>query len=297
MIKIFLSVILLMMLYAPIFAQSSTIHIIVSVLPQKNIVERIGGDFVKVEVLVPKGKSPEIYEPNITQMKTIQNARIFFGVGMPFELKWHQRFLNINPQLNYLNLAESALPLHEHDSHDHRHNPHVWLSLTQIENQITQITRQLSVLDPSHKAIYESNQKQFLQEILTLKQSIQNVFDTPNTQKKFLVYHPAFEYFAQEFGLEELSIEHDGKELKGADLSKLIQDIRLYGLKVIFIQPQFSKQRVQMLAKELNMRIIELDPLQDLWLDSMQTYTCQIAFSLSEKESQACIKQYFKAQQ
>lgn len=287
--------ILLMIFCLPACAQSSQIWVVVSVLPQKNIVERIGGNFVKVEVLVPKGKSPEIYEPTIAQMQSIQNAQIFFGVGMPFEYKWHQRFLNTNPHLNYLNLAESALSHHNNSSHDH-HNPHIWLSLAQIQNQIAQITQQLSALDPSHKAVYESNQKQFLQEIHTLKRSIQNVFNTPNAQKKFLVYHPAFEYFAQEFGLEEFSIEHDGKELKGADLSKLIQNIKLYGLKVIFIQPQFSKQRVQLLSKELNMRIIELDPLKDLWLDSMQTYACQIAFSLSQKDTESCITQYFKAQ-
>ena len=79
--------------------QATSIKVIVSVLPQKEMIERIGGEYVQVEVLVPQGKSPEIYEPSIAQMKYIAQADIFFGVGMPFESPWLKRFSLANPSL------------------------------------------------------------------------------------------------------------------------------------------------------------------------------------------------------
>lgn len=282
------------------FAQSHTpLHILVSVLPQKELIQALGGDSVQVTILVPNGKSPELYEPSLEQMKNIQNAVLFFGVGMPFEQKWVSKFQTINPHLTYHNLyletahSESLKSLTS-TPNNHAHNPHIWLSLEKSKKHIRLITDALQKLSPQNTELYESNAQQMLQRIITLQNQIHTLFSEPNASKTFLVYHSAFEDFAHEFGLQELSLEYNGKELKGQDLARLIKQIKSQNLHALFAQPQFSPSRIQALSQELDLRTILLDPLQENWLQSFKIYACAIAFSLTNDQIKICIDKYFK---
>ncbi|WP_295700559.1 zinc ABC transporter substrate-binding protein [uncultured Helicobacter sp.] len=276
--------------------QATSIKVIVSVLPQKEMIERIGGEYVQVEVLVPQGKSPEIYEPSIAQMKYIAQADIFFGVGMPFESPWLKRFSLANPSLIYYNLSTLAqMPQsHAHTTHIPIHNPHIWLSAQSMQPQVAFIADILSKADVAHKDIFKHNSTELIKTLQTITDKTRLLFGTPQAQKHFIVYHPAFEIFAKDFNLTEKSLENEGKEPKGKELSALMQYARNHHIKAIFIQPQYAKSRVEMLAKELNLRIIELDPLAPSWLLSLQSNACQIALNLALDEIASCMQQYFK---
>ncbi|TLD92441.1 ABC transporter [Helicobacter magdeburgensis] len=289
---------ILLLLYLCGYAEP--IKVLVSVLPQKQMLESIGKEYVEVEVLVPPSKSPEIYEPNIQQMKHIQNAEVFFGVGMPLESTWLKKFRSINPKLRYYNLAEShahALDSHSQDSkhsNTHAHNPHIWLSLKESQAQVAFIAKILSTLQPTHKDFFTTQSTQLTKELEQIYIQAQNLF-TKYATKSFLVYHPAFGDFARDFDLEELSIEKDGKEAKGRDLSQLITQIKQRQIKALFIQPQYSKSRVQSLANELKLEILTLNPLKSQWLNSFALYACQIALSLDENDPklQECLEKHF----
>lgn len=289
---------ILLLLYLCGYAEP--IKVLVSVLPQKQMLESIGREYVEVEVLVPPSKSPEIYEPNIQQMKHIQNAEVFFGVGMPLESTWLKKFHSINPKLKYYNLAEShahALDSHSQDSKHsstHAHNPHIWLSLKESQAQVAFIAKILSTLQPTHKDFFTTQSTQLTKELEQIYIQAQNLF-TKYAAKSFLVYHPAFGDFARDFDLEELSIEKDGKEAKGRDLSQLITHIKQRQIKALFIQPQYSKSRVQSLANELKLEILTLNPLKSQWLNSFALYACQIALSLDENDPklQECLEKHF----
>ncbi len=269
----------------------SPIKVLVSVLPQKEMIERIGGEYVKVEVLVPAGKSPEIYEPSFAQMKHIQNTQIFFGVGMPFESTWLKRFKNTNPSLIYHSLIDEKP---SQTSYPHAHNPHIWLSFQALQPQILRISDILSKIDTTHSDMFQKNALKLVKELKNIQKHTHILFTSPKAQKKFITYHPTFAYWSTEFNVQELSLEHNGKELKGRELLALISQAKAHNLKTVFIQPQFAKSRVEMFAKELGLRIIELDPLREDWLLSLQESACQIAFSLSTQESKSCVQEYFK---
>ena len=291
-----------------LYVYGEPINVLVSVVPQKQMLESIGGENVAVEVLVPPGKSPEIYEPSVQQMKHIQNADVFFGVGMPLESTWLRKFHAINPKLKYYNLAEShahALDSNSHDlkshSTNHTHNPHIWLSPKSSQIQVAFIAEILSTMQPNNKDFFITQSKQLLQELEQIFSHATNLF-AKHTQKSFLVYHPAFGDFAKDFELEELSIEKNGKETKGRDLTQLITQIKQKQIKALFIQPQYAKSRVQSLANELNLEILTLDPLKSNWLGSFSLYACQIALSLEENNPkhqaklQGCLSVFFKPQ-
>lgn len=270
---------------------SNPINVLVSVQPQKEIIERIGGEYVKVEVLVPIGKSPEIYEPSIEQIKNISKAHIFFGVGMPFEKAWLKRFMNLNPTLTYHNLSTLS---NYAKPNLHAHNPHSWLSPHSVQPQITFIAKALSEKDSTLADIFSSRSAQLVKKLQAITQRTKMLFKQPNAQKHFIVYHSAFENFAKDFGLIELSIEYDGKEAKGKELNALIKQSKAHNLSVIFIQPQLNKARVEAFAKSLNLHILQLDPLDKSWLLSLQENACQIAFSMAKENVASCMLEYFK---
>lgn len=275
---------------------AAPLKVLVSVPPQKEIIESIGGEFVEVRVLVPPSKSPEIYEPSVAQMKHIADSVIFFGVGMPFESVWFKRFKQSSPALLYYNLAEHTHEhsAHSHDKHNHAHNPHIWLSPKGMQEQVTLIANALSEQDSAHADIFKARALRLNQQLQNIVERTTRLFSLPQAQKTFLVYHPAFEGFARDFNVQELSLEIDGKEAKGRALSALLDEVKAKQIKVVFIQPQFAKARVEGFAKEAGLAIIELNPLREDWLLSLQENACQIAFSLPLSAISACMQTYFK---
>ena len=223
---------------------------------------------------------------------------------MPLESTWLKKFHSINPKLKYYNLSESHAHTldssslsHSQDSKHsstHTHNPHIWLSLKESQAQIAFIAKILSTLQPTHKDFFTTQSTQLTKELEQIYIQAQNLFAKYAT-KSFLVYHPAFGDFARDFDLEELSIEKDGKEAKGRDLRELIAQIKQRQIKALFIQPQYSKSRVQSLANELKLEILTLNPLKSQWLNSFALYACQIALSLDENNPklQECLEKHF----
>ena len=276
----------------------SPIKVLVSVLPQKEMIERIGGEYVKVEVLVPAGKSPEIYEPSFAQMRHIEDSHIFFGVGMPFESAWLKRFKNTNPSLIYYNLADpfvdSKNTESQHTAHKHTHNPHIWLSLKASILHTQIIAQTLSKINKEQTTFFMQNAKLLESKLHSIQKRTAHIFSLDTAQKSFIIYHPALKYWSEEFHIKELSLENEGKELKGRDLSALIQEAKKQKIASIFIQPEFAKSRAKSFANELDLNIIELDVLRQDWLLSLQEIACQVAFSLSSTQSKSCVQAYFK---
>lgn len=249
------------------------ITVMVSVLPQSYLVQKIAKDLVEVKVMVPNGKSPEIYEPLPLQMRDIKEAQIYVGVGMPFEKKWLHRFKSTNPKLYFLDMS-SAL---NKSGFKVAHDPHIWLSPTFMKIQAREIFRAIASIDFKNKNFYKQNYEELLHEIDALDSEIRAIFAKPNAKKVFVVYHPAWHYFASEYGLEEIAIESEGKEAKSAHLQEVIALIKQKGIHTIFLQPQFAKKQVQALSTELGLQIVELDPLQENWAEAMLGYAKVIA--------------------
>lgn len=255
-----------------LFSAESKIKIAVSIAPQAFFVQKIGGEYVEPIVLVPSGKNPEHYEPLISQMKLLKDSAIFFGIGLEFEGKWKERFLSVNRALEFVDLSHEK----NADFH-HREDSHIWLSLTFAREQAREICAYLMRLDSAHASYYEENLKGFLGEIDALDAKIKNLFAQKGAQKTFVVYHPAFEALAQEYGLEELAIDMHNKEAKIKHMQELSSLIKARNLKVIYTQPQFSKKQVEILAREHGLQISSLDPFGADWLENLWDIAQKIA--------------------
>jgi zinc transport system substrate-binding protein len=251
--------------------------VFVSVVPQRYFVERVGNDLVTVQVMVPPGANPAIYEPKPRQMVDLTKAKVYFAIGVPFEEVWLNRIAAANPGMRVVHTEEGIVrqPMaahhHRHDHEDAQHgglDPHIWLSPLLVKIQVQNILSALIALDPAHQEVYKANCHRFLTEIDGLDGRLKKIF-AGHRGLRFIVFHPAWGYFARAYGIEQVPIEIEGKAPKPSQLQSLIARARQTGIKVIFVQPQFSTKSAEVIAREIGGRVAFADPLAEDWMANL----------------------------
>ncbi len=160
----------------------------------------------------------------------------------------------------------------EHDEDHHEHaglDPHIWLSPPLVKIQGRTILAALQEVDPGNRSIYEANFQEFAAKIGQLDADLKKIF-AGKTGLQFMVFHPAWGYFAHAYGLKQVPIEIEGKEPKPAQLKELIQHARKNDIKVIFVQPQFSSQSAEVVAREIGGQVAFVDPLAEDWMANLR---------------------------
>jgi zinc transport system substrate-binding protein len=263
---------------------AAKIAITVSILPQKYFVERVGGPYVETTVIVGPGADAHTYEPKPEQLKALSKASAYLRIHIDFEEAWMPRFSSVNPKLKIVDTLQGIqrLPMRLADEHSHENevkdehsqdnlDPHVWLSPKLVKLQAQTIYQTLIELDPAHQEAYLANLNAFNSDLTALDTTIRKTFQAlPQAQRKFMVFHPSWGYFAHDYGLEQIPVEIGGQEPSAAELSQLITQAKATGIKVIFVQPQFSQRSAEMLANEIGGQVISIDPLAADWLANMQ---------------------------
>ncbi|MEY2985367.1 MAG: Zinc transporter, periplasmic-binding protein ZnuA, partial [Cyanobacteriota bacterium] len=274
--------------------QTDRLAVTVTIPPQRYFVEKIGGDRLQVNVFVPGTSDPHTYEPKPQQLQALSATEAYVLVGLGFEAAWLDRLKSANQAMVFIDSSRGIEPLgmasHDHGGHhhdvakpkedDHHHDhddqtstestavgeqprtadPHVWLSPTLVKQQATAIATGLSQLDPANADYYQGNLEQFLGEIEQLDQQIRQNLATV-TPRQFIVFHPSWGYFAQDYGLEQIPIEVEGQEPSARELGQVIDLAEQHNLNVIFSEPQFSPQAAQAIAAAIQGKVETIDPL------------------------------------
>lgn len=258
----------------PISAFAKT-KVAVSIVPHAGLVEAVGGEHVEVTILVDEGQDPHEFSPTPRRVTAISNADIWFTAGMPFEQLLAEKLADTADKLQFVDLTK-GLALRgacEHDHHDHDHghdhghdhahgdfDPHTWLSPQLIEIQIRTIALELAAQDPENAETFEANAEAFTKKVIELDQQLLTDLE-PHAGAKFYVFHSAFGYFADAYGLEEIAIEIGGREPTPKQLTKIIADAKKDGVKLIFVQPQFAQGGAERIADAIGAKLTTVDPL------------------------------------
>ena len=262
-------VIILILLQIPNTVQAGPTTVFVSIAPQKYFVERIGGDEVQVEVMVNPGESPATFNPNPKKMSQLANAKLYFSIGVPFEKVWISRIKNIQPKLKVVPLNKKIyIAPSSHPQHDEG-DPHIWLSPPLVKIMAAEIEASLSRQRPEKSDFFKINYQTLIKEIDKLDQEIQQVF-AKGKNRTFMVFHPAWTHFAKAYGLEQISIENQGKEPGPRALQRIINKGKKLNIKVIFVQKQFGLSVAKKIAKMIGATVKEMDPLTENYMDSMR---------------------------
>jgi zinc transport system substrate-binding protein len=250
----------------------------VSILPLKYFADRIAGDGWKVEVTVPPGVGPETYSPTPRQIMLLGGAQGYFSIGyLGFEQAWLENFRSSNPQLLVFSTAKRVdlIKDENHESEhqgDHVHlqgvDPHIWSSPKAARLIAQNILDGMMQIDPANSDTYQKN-------FNLLNIDIHKV-DSTATQllahiasRKFIIFHPALGYFARDDGLEQLSIEFEGKVPSPKHLQTVIETAKSNNIKCILIQKEFDTENAEIIAKETGSKIVQIDPLDYNWPEQM----------------------------
>jgi len=258
---------------------SGKVTVFVSIAPQKYFVQQICKELADVQVMVPPGASPATYEPKPRQMTAISKTRIYFSIGVPFENTWLKKIAAINPDMAVVptDRGIKKLPMVAHhrqeDENQPEHgslDPHIWLSPPLVMIQARTILEALQEYDSAHRFVYENNYRAFISQLSNLDAELRNAFSGRFGQQ-VMVFHPSWGYFAQAYGLKQVSIEVEGKEPKPAQLRELIEHARENGIKFVFVQPQFSARSAKLIAGEIGGQVVFADPLAEDWAGNLRS--------------------------
>lgn len=274
----------------------------VSIPPQQYVVDRIGGPHVMTEVLVAPGQSPHSFDATPRQMVALAESPIYFAIGLPFERELLGRIEELNPDLAIVDMGRGvprrALNEHGDDEDGHgpahesgRHadvavgtaDPHIWLAPRLLQIQARNVCDALVELDPAHADDYRANLERFLTDLNDLDAEIAEAL-APVGGKSVYVFHPAFGYLTDAYGLRQVAVETGGSEPSAKELAGLIERAREDGIRVIFVQPQFSAKSAEAVAREIGGTVVPIDPLAYEYLTNLRTMASRIRKALEESE-------------
>lgn len=237
----------------------------VSILPQQYFIEKIAGEILDINVMVTPGNSPATYEPKPSQMKTLTQSKIYFAIGVPFEKVWLPKFQNLASNTKIVSTDKNITKRTMSGHHNAQiPDPHIWLDPLLVKTQAKTIAESLILAFPEHKILFETNLEKFQLELDLLDKKIKSALSNL-TNRRFLVFHPSWGYLSDRYNLEQISIEVEGKEPKPAQLKELIKEAKKLKIKTVFVAPQFSTRSAKTIAKQIDGKVLAIDPLAGDW--------------------------------
>ena len=248
--------------------------IYVTITPMQSLIDEITqGDF-NVEVIVPKGASPETFEPTPKQVTAFSDAEFIFSTGLiDFEQSLVKRISGSAELVNLSKGIELIAGSCSHGNHQHKHgvDPHIWTSPRALRTMITNAHNAIMAHYPDSVKYAEATER-LLERIAALDNYCATRLDAADVEA-IMIYHPAYTYYARDYGIEQIAIEHDGKEPSLRQTTTLIERAKEHGVKVILRQPQYSEDKVRAIAMDAGAEIISTDPLSEDILSEIERVT------------------------
>ena len=252
--------------------------IAVTIEPQRYFTEAIAGDKFDVISIVPKGSSPETYDPTPQQLVSLGDSKAYFRIGyIGFEQTWTDKLTDNAPHLQFFDMSQGVDLIYD-NTHSHRHaedgkehhhatgvEPHIWNSATNAQIIAGNILSALCSIDKSNESAYLERYNALCRQIEHTDSLIRQTLTAPGADHAFMIYHPALSYFARDYGLHQIPIEAGGKEPSPAHLKALIDTCKSEKVHVIFVQPEFDRRNAEIIAKQTGTRIVDINPLSYDW--------------------------------
>lgn len=243
--------------------------ITVSIEPQRYLLERIVGDAAEVNSLLSSGDNPENFDPSMSTILSLGKSRAYFLIGnLGFEQAMASRIREANPSLSMIDSSKGVSLLHGthgecHVDHVHAHSdidPHVWSSARNARIIARNMYMAMVEIDPDNRALYTANYEALDQSLDSLDRAIGDIL-AGHTGEAFMVWHPSLSYFADDYGLEQIAVGAENKEMSVRDMKQVIEHAREHKAKVLFLQPEYDGNRSAALNTEIGAKTVTINPL------------------------------------
>lgn len=264
----------------------------VSIPPQEAFVKAVAGSTVDIVTIIPRGFSPANYEPSPRELMLLEKSDIYYSIGVPAEknilskLSMDKKDIIdlqevVSIEYPLLNIEEHS---HEHDEEEADHedeyegekDPHIWMSPKRVIVIVREIERTLSELAPDNSSFYKSNADNYINQLNILDKYIKSDMEG-STNNSFIIYHPSLGYFAADYNLNMLSIEDNGKDATINSIKSIIEYAKEHNIKTIFYQQEFSSNQAEVIAREINGKVVPLDILSNNYIENIK-YISTILF-------------------
>lgn len=254
----------------------------VTIEPLRYFVEQIAGDKVSVTTLVPKGSSPETYEPTAQQMVNMSKSALFVKVGnLGFERTWMEKLNTLTSHITIVDTSEGI----EYVSASDRGitDEHTWMSTKNALVIAHNIYLALTKVDSSSSVYYKERYDSLVASINKLNSTITQQLKSIDN-RSFIIYHPALTYFAKDYSLTQLALEEDGREPSAASLAKLITNAKKLGTKLMFVQKEFDNRNREIITIETGVKTVDINPLDYNWDKQMTLVANALADTTAVKQ-------------
>ncbi|MDV2481787.1 zinc ABC transporter substrate-binding protein [Methanoculleus sp. Wushi-C6] len=267
--------------------EDGKIVVAVTIPPEQEFVERVGGENVHVVLLVPAGADPHTYEPPPGILASVAKADVYapVGSGIEFELAWKDKIASLNPDMLVVDCSRGidliSAGEHHHAEEGHHHggtDPHIWLSPRNAKVMVENIREALIEADPENADAYRRNAEAYLAELDTLDAGIADAIAESGV-KKVMVYHSSWAYLARDYDLQEVPIESEGKEPSPQRIEHLVSQAREEGIRTIFASPEHSTRSAEVIAREIGGTVVLISPLEKDYLANMRHVAAAFAES------------------
>ncbi len=245
--------------------ETSERFITVSIEPLRYVAEAIAGDKYQVQTLMPQGASPETYEPTPKRMMELSDSRLVLRVGtLGFEKTKLPQMLKSAKGATLVDLSQGITLID--DSHEHGSgsmesgDPHVWMSTQNLQVMAENVCRALCATDSANAPYYQERLAAFKKDMQSLHAELSAQLQAEQG-KAFLIYHPALGYFAKEYALQQLAVEHDGKEASAQYLQALVDECRKKGVQTVFVSKEHSGRTALRTAQTIGAKVVTINPL------------------------------------
>jgi ABC-type Zn uptake system ZnuABC Zn-binding protein ZnuA len=248
------------------FAQP--MKVVASIFPVGDMVREVGGDRVSVQVLLPPGASPHVFEPTPGMAKELSQSGLFFEVGAGLDF-WAEKLVKaVKPNIRVVVLSNGMKLLREEGERGHEHgaaNPHVWLDPMLAMEMVKKIEKALAETDPGGSEIYRKRGSDYIAKLKVLDAEIRRTVST-FTIRSFVSFHPAWDYFALRYGLKDAGVieESPGEEPTPRKLEAIVNAISRYHIRAVFAEPQLNPKVADVIAHEAGVKVVMLDPIGGL---------------------------------
>lgn len=244
--------------------------LVVSIEPQRYLLDQLAGDEFRVVALMPRGANPETYDPTLQNRRDVEDAKAYFTIGhLLFEKKLEAR---VNDKSNFVNTAKEVTPIygtHDHNASSHETflppgceeeniDPHVWVSVRNSRKIAKEMANRLVVLDPDHATRY-SERFQALDHRLDSLDKAYTARLEGAPSKAFMVWHPSLSYFARDYGFEQISVAADSKETSPLKVQQVINEALADSVRIFFAQSDQDTEQSRTIAASAGLRSVPLN--------------------------------------
>lgn len=247
----------------------------VSIEPQRYLLEQIAVDKWQVNTVLEKGADPENFDPPMSTMKKAMSSRLYFSMGtLPFEQTLIDRMNEGGEKVKTVDTSAGIRRLHgthgPHDGHHHEsaEDPHVWTSVVNSRQMARNMLDALVELDPDNSDYYNANYRRLDARLDSIDREIRTLLE-PCQGATFVVWHPSLSYFAADYGLNQVAMGMENKEVSPMQMKENIDRARTLGARVMIVQPDFDQNRSAELARQIGATTLSVNLMSDAWIDDM----------------------------